>query len=89
MFRGILTSILKSGDGKTPATAFKVIAAPEEYALLNALNFKMTKQSLIENDGKRYDRMDVTDSKTQTKATIYFNIDTPFDWLAKKMGGKK
>ncbi|MCE1246241.1 MAG: DUF4919 domain-containing protein [Firmicutes bacterium] len=88
IFRGILNSIMKSGDGTTPATAFKVISVPEEYSLLNALGMKLVKQSLIEQNGKRFDKMEVTHSQSGDSRTIYFNIDIPFSWLEKKMSGK-
>ena len=38
VFTGLLKSVLKSGDGKTPETAFVVIAIDEEYSLLGALS---------------------------------------------------
>jgi hypothetical protein len=35
--RGLLDSVLRSGDGRTPGTAFAVISVAEEYAVRAAL----------------------------------------------------
>jgi hypothetical protein len=47
---GLLGSI-RTGDGKTPATAFTVITVGEEYSLLHAWGMKPRGQALIEVDG--------------------------------------
>ncbi|MGL4780384.1 MAG: DUF4919 domain-containing protein [Bacteroidales bacterium] len=60
---GLMQTIIESGDGKTPETAFKVNMVSEEYALLRLMNAKILQQSLtnttpvcdlmtIEKDGK-------------------------------------
>ncbi|MBM4351008.1 MAG: DUF4919 domain-containing protein [Deltaproteobacteria bacterium] len=85
MTKGLIDSILHSGDGTAPETAFIVINTREEYILLNVLGFKAQKQSLIESNGRRYDRMEATDLKTNQRVEIYFNVDFPYNWLSKKM----
>lgn len=46
MYFGLLASIVNSGDGKSPTTAFKVISVDEEYAILNYMGAKLKRQSL-------------------------------------------
>jgi hypothetical protein len=85
VFEGLLNSIKSSGDGKGPETAFVVISTDEEYALFNWLDLRPTRQALVKKDGHNYDEMTVTDPKTDQTITYFFNIDKPFDWLAKSL----
>lgn len=39
-FRGLVDSVLTSGDGRTPQTAFVVISVAEEYSILRALRVR-------------------------------------------------
>ena len=79
---GLAQSIMKSGDGKSLETAFVVISTDEEYALFNLLGMKAVGQALVHDKGHSYDRMEAIDRKTEAKATFFFNIDIPFNWLA-------
>ena len=47
---GLLESILSSGDGKSPQTAWKVIQVPEEYIVLRVLGATPTGQELLNSD---------------------------------------
>jgi hypothetical protein len=78
---GLIQSILKSGDGKTAGTAYVVIATNEEYAALSELGIKPTRQALVSDNGKRYDRFDGVNQKNNEQVTVYFNIDRQFSWL--------
>src|SRR5262249_21348569 len=78
---GLVLSILKSGDGKTPKTAHVVIATDEEYAVLAALRIKFKRQALIRDGGHFYDRLDGVSEATGKEVATYFNIDRPFKWL--------
>lgn len=81
----LIDSILDSGDGKTPESAYVVINTNEEYALIGVLGLKMKAQSLLKIKEKNYDLLEVVDGEgNDTK--IYFNIDLPFKWLGSKMG---
>jgi hypothetical protein len=85
--KGILDSIFKSGDGKTPETAFKVIAVNEEYAVVRVLGFQPSEQALHHAGGHDYDVLTVIDPETKSSVTLYFNID-PI-WAAEtKLFGK-
>lgn len=83
--QGLIRSIEKSGDGKTPATAFVVISTDEEYALLNWQGLRATAQALLNQGGHSYDRMTALNPKTNETTDYYFNIDKPFNWLGKSL----
>ena len=85
LFEGLIQSVEKSGDGKTPATAFVVISTDEEYVLLHWQGLQPTGQSLINQDGHSYDKMTAVNSKTNETVNYYFNIDKPFNWLGKSL----
>jgi hypothetical protein len=85
VFDGLLNSIKNSGDGKSEETAFVVISVDEEYALLNWLGLRPTGQALIHKDSHNYDKMTMTDSKTNDTVTYFFNIDKPFNWLGNSL----
>ncbi|HZZ88594.1 MAG TPA: DUF4919 domain-containing protein [Caulobacteraceae bacterium] len=74
MAGGGLIKSIQTGDGLSPATAFTVISVDEEYALLRALGAKVQEQSLVQQDGHAYDRLEVlaTDGR---KSAYYFAVD--------------
>jgi Domain of unknown function (DUF4919) len=67
-YRGLVESVLASGDGDSPETAYVVISVPEEYAVLRALGLRFQEQSLLEGG---IDMMTV-ESESGT-ARIFFN----------------
>lgn len=85
VFEGLLNSIKNSGDGKTMETAFVVISTDEEYALFNYIGLRPTDQALIKEKGHSYDKMTALDPNTNQTVVYYFNIDKPFNWLAKSL----
>jgi hypothetical protein len=89
IFQKLLKSISESGDGKTMATAFVVISTDEEYAWFNFMGVRPTAQALIEEKSHHYDKMTVTDPKSEQNAVYYFNIDKPFNWLGNNLKSKE
>jgi hypothetical protein len=77
MARGLMASILASGNGATAQTAFVVIAVDEEYSTIAKLGLKSKRQRLLKNDDHRFDVLDVTDKAGRT-STLFFNIDRLF-----------
>ncbi|HEY6871186.1 MAG TPA: DUF4919 domain-containing protein [Geobacteraceae bacterium] len=73
--RGIIDSILRSGDGKTPETAMFVISIAEEYLAARALGLRVVSQALEHITGHSYDVLTVVDAKTNAEGRLYFNID--------------
>lgn len=74
----ILRAIESTGDGKSAASAWRVITVREEYALLSVKGLKVDRQSLVDQGGHVFDEMDVTDTSTGEKSTRWFNIDRVF-----------
>jgi hypothetical protein len=73
--KGILDSILRSGDGKSPDTAYKVIFISEEYALVRSLGLETQQQDLIELQGHTFDVLTVSDPESKAVSKIWFGID--------------
>ncbi len=86
VLKGIMNSIFRSGDGRTPESAFHVVAIREEYMVLDILEVRMLSQSLSLIGGHHYDVFEVDDPKSDKKRTIYFNVD-PIIAAEKKMFG--
>jgi hypothetical protein len=83
MARGLMDSILASGNGATAQTAFVVIAVDEEYSAIAKLGLKSVRQRLLKNDGHRFDVLDVTDTAGRT-SILFFNIDRLFAWYTRQ-----
>ena len=74
--KGLFRSILASGDGKSPETAYVVISVDEEYSFLRIQGLRTQEQSLVPLNGHHYDVMKVV-SADGGQSTVYFNIDRP------------
>ncbi len=83
-YRGLVESVLASGDGKSPQTAFTVISVGEEYAILRALNLRVESQALIEG---HIDALTVEGEHGES--TIYFNPAAHFRRLERAFEGIK
>ena len=81
-FYGLLRSITSGGDGRTPATAFKVIAVPEEYFLIRDLGAKVVQQALVDH----YDKMDLQTDDGR-KFTLYFDVSISLAATARELQG--
>jgi len=82
--QGVLDSILRSGDGKTPGTAFQVVAISEEYAVMRHLGLRVAEQLLIHSEGHSFDLLRGIDPRRHTRQEVFFNIDPIMAALAKK-----
>jgi hypothetical protein len=75
---GLVRSVLLSGDGASPATAFRVLYFREVYDVLRVRRLRLTQQSLLnEPDGQRYDLMQCV-AQDGTTVALYFNITAYF-----------
>lgn len=81
VLRGLLRSLMTSGDGKSPETAFQVISITEEYIVLDMLNLVTKDQKLVGLNTHQYDVMTAVHRETKEVLTVYFNVDIPFNWL--------
>jgi len=76
----LIKSVMSSGDGESPKTAYHVINVSEEYRVLEYLEMEIVEQNLVEDSGHSFDKITATDTVGKTKE-IYFNIDLPFSKL--------
>jgi hypothetical protein len=83
--KGLMDSIIASGDGKTTKTAFVVVAIDEEYAVLSALRWRLVSQALIDEDGHAFDRIEVRSASSSETAILFFQIDRPMKWLSRSL----
>jgi len=77
VFKGLVDSILNSGDGLSLKTAWVVISVHEEYVILRVQGMRPGSQSVLHSDGHSYDKMTVKDD-SGAEHTFYFNVDIPF-----------
>jgi len=76
ILNALLDSIRQSGDGKSPETAYFVVAVQEEYIFLNrVLHLQGKSQSWVRKDGHFYDRLLVLDPATNQTQYLWFNAD--------------
>jgi|GEM_PF-1463182 len=83
MVQRLEESILASGDGKSPETAFHVAQVKEEYAILNSFGLQVTSQSLSHMGNHSFDVMECQ-SKDGKNYTIYFDITEHIKALSEK-----
>jgi hypothetical protein len=89
MFLGLFSSVLKSGDGLSPETAFVVIAVDEEYNVLETASFTPVKQERVNHGGSAFDRFEVKLPESDRTATLFFNVDRPHAQLARTLQKKQ
>jgi len=80
--KGLIDSILKSGDGKSRETAYVVISTDEEYVVLNVFGLELELQAVQSAEGHWYDILNAKDPDTQEKVELFFNIDKPYGHMA-------
>lgn len=69
----LLKSVVSPANGLSCATAWKVVRVDEEYFVLRMLEMKLTRQSVVQDDSRVCDKMEVTD-ETGKPATYYFDV---------------
>jgi len=73
--RGLIRSILESGDGQSFETAFHVVSVEEEYAIISLFGGEPKEQSLQEHEGHAYDVVTIESEDGSETGEIFFNID--------------
>jgi hypothetical protein len=76
--KGLMDSIVASGDGKTCKTAYVTISTAEEYDALYLFGLKVKEQALVAN----CDLMTATNEQDE-EISIYFNPSAHFARLSK------
>lgn len=85
MLDGLFKAIGESGDGKSPETAWKVIAIREMYIWCQVLGASVLDQSLLQEGGHNYDVLTVQRQGETARHKLYFNVDIPFAWMEKNL----
>jgi len=83
--RGLAASLLSSGDGKSPSSAYVVVTLNEEGFVLHQLGVRQKQQSLVSDGGHEYDLVSGTD-KTGQKTSVYFEVSNLFAGLSREFG---
>ena len=74
-------------DGKSTATAWKVIRTEEIAGIALSLNWKVQRQSRIEENGHFYEKLEAEDGGG-VPMTVFFNTDTPSTAKKRPEGAK-
>ena len=80
-FQGLMASVLGSGDGESPETAFVVISVSEEYSVMRALQFDYKSQLLLDGG---IDALTAVDAYGEA-ITVYFWPKAHWSRLAREL----
>ena len=72
--QGLFDSIIVSGDGEKPDTAFHIVTLQEEGVILAVAGVNGTGRELLATDSGPVDKISVTDTGTGKKGAVFFNI---------------
>lgn len=72
--QGLFASILASGDGKKPNSAFWVVTRHEEEVILAVAGLEGKGETTLTTSRGPVDKFAITDLKTGKKGTLYFNV---------------
>lgn len=72
--QGLFDSIITSGDGEKPETAFRIVTMHEEETMMAVAGVNGTGRELLTTDAGPVDKVSITDAKTGDKGAVYFNL---------------
>ena len=72
--QGLFDSIITSGDGEKPETAFRIVTVHEEETMMAIAGVNGTGRELLTTDAGPVDKVSITDAKTGDKGAVYFNL---------------
>ncbi len=70
----LVQALMRTGDGRSPETAFKVIDVGEETMILQAINAQFRKRDVQQVNGVYLDIYDILNARGRN-AAMYFNVD--------------
>lgn len=76
---GLLRAILRSGDGRTPETAFHVLDLRETYLVVHTLGYRVNRTQLAQVGGEWIDLVEARGPEGDRE--LYFNVTLPQSWL--------
>ncbi len=74
----LFEAIAQTGNGQSAATAWKVLAVSEEYALCMILGVKVETQVTLNQDGRQYDVLNVRLADGRGPIPLWFDISAFF-----------
>ncbi|HWC62186.1 MAG TPA: DUF4919 domain-containing protein [Rhizomicrobium sp.] len=86
--KGLLGSILSTGDGKSADTAYMVTTMADERYILLLSRSRETGQALLNTKNGPVDEITATDFVTGGKSTVYFNVSALFAGMERKLQEK-
>ncbi len=86
-YQGLIKSVLNTGDGKTPETAWRTISVSEEYAVLQYLGLARSAQALVMQP-VMVDKLTAKPIAGGEPVDLYFNPELHFARLARELGEK-
>ncbi|WP_163988214.1 DUF4919 domain-containing protein [Pyxidicoccus caerfyrddinensis] len=84
---GLLKSVVEGRDGRSCATAWRVVSVDEEYFVLRMIDAEFKQQRIVNEDGNLCDEMSVELDGEETKR--YFEISDVVEARARRMKLKK
>jgi hypothetical protein len=78
MLDGFIDAIWRSGDGKTPATAFYITSTNDLYAFVQLNGMVAIGQSLVYYEQRPMNAIKVQDPQTKQQSTWYFEVTAQF-----------
>ena len=73
--QGLFDSIVASGDGAKPETAFHIVAMHEEETMMAIAGVNGTAREQLATDAGPIDKISITDPKTGEEGAVYFNLN--------------
>ncbi len=74
--QGLFDSLIISGDGESPDTAFRIVTLHEEEVMLAVAGLNGTGRTLLTTEQGPVDKISITDAKSGEKGQIFFNLST-------------
>ena len=71
---GLLESVVREGDGRSPVTAWTAFRVKEEYEVVKVKGFVPQKQKLTSKEGRFYDVLDARRDDDGEATRFYFDV---------------
>lgn len=83
VWAGMMRAVLASGDGRTAATAMRILTVSDEYHALRSLRVTPGKRVVAREEGRIFDRWEAKEQSGADRL-IYFDITLMFAKLERK-----
>ena len=76
-YNGSLHALLATGDGASPATAYRVLAASEAYVVLAYNHLHLHREAVLQTGGHTYRVLTTAHLPDLKVVTVFVNMDQP------------